>query len=68
MTELSGICYYLLEKYNKHHFGLKPEYLRQNLGLDHKYTAQVIDYLARHRARPAFKRAVVIGVDQSTFR
>ena len=26
MTESSGICHYLVEKYNKHQFGLRPEH------------------------------------------
>ena len=26
MTESTGICHYLVEKYNKHEFGLKPEH------------------------------------------
>jgi glutathione S-transferase len=40
-------------------------HLGQSLGLDSQYTPQVKDYLARLQARPAFKKASTIGVDQS---
>lgn len=36
-------------------------HLGQSLGLEHKYTSQVKDYLARLQARPAFKKAMAIG-------
>jgi glutathione S-transferase len=149
MTESTGICHYLVEKYHKHEFGLKPEHaeygdylnwlyhsdatltfpqtivlrysrleqgerklpqavedyaawfiarlrrldahiesreflcddrftiadiavgyalhLGQSLDLDHKYTPQVKAYLARLQARPAFKKAAAIGIEQSVF-
>jgi len=149
MTESTAICHYLVERYNKHKFGLKPEhpeygeylnwlyhadatltfpqtiYLRythleqdhrklpqaaedyakwfiarlrkldahivdreflcdksftiadiaigyalhlgQSLGLDENYTEQVKNYLNRLQQRPAFKKVVGIGKEQSPF-
>ena len=150
MTESSGICHYLVERYGRYDFGLKPDhaefgdylnwlyhsdatltfpqtiYLRytlleqgdrklpqaaedykawffarlrkldahiesreylvdnrftiadiaigyalhlgQALGLDSGYSSQVKDYLARLQDRPAFKKAVVMGAEQSVFK
>jgi glutathione S-transferase len=38
------------------------------LGLDKDYTPQVKDYLARMKARPAFKKVQVIGAELSPFK
>ena len=38
------------------------------LGLDKDYTPQVKDYLARMKARPAFKQVQVIGAELSPFK
>ncbi|MFT5840250.1 MAG: glutathione S-transferase [Flavobacteriales bacterium] len=150
MTESTGICHYLVERYHQHDFGLKPDHaeygdyinwlyhsdatltfpqtivlrysrleqeerrlpqavedyvawfiarlrrldahikyrdflcddrftiadiavgyalhLGQSLGLDHKYTPQVKDYLARLQARPAFEKTSTIGDEQNVFK
>lgn len=43
-------------------------HLGQVLGLDGDYSPQVKDYLARLQDRPAFKKTVVIGAEQSAFK
>jgi glutathione S-transferase len=51
MTESSGICHYLVERYGRHEFGLKP---------DHVEYADYINWLFHSDATLTFPQAIVM--------
>lgn len=51
MTESSGICHYLVEKYNQHDFGLKP---------DHVQYGDYLNWLYHSDATLTFPKTIVL--------
>jgi len=55
MTESTGICHYLVEKYNKHEFGLKPE---------HAEFGDYLNWLYHSDATLTFPQTIVLRYGQ----